>query len=138
MPGVSGTEGLVPEGHSKPIGKYSPGVRVALPCGGAMIFISGQVASDSAGNLLGGNDAASQAEAVFCQLRAVLRECGADLGNLVSVTIFLTDMRDLTAVSEVRNRFLGDPPPASTLVQVSQLAEPGRLVEINGIAMAGW
>lgn len=135
MAATSNVQALLPQHHSKPIGKYSPGIRVALPGGGAMVFISGQVASDSAGNLVGGADAASQAAAIFERLRAVLHECGADLRNLVSVTIFLTDMRDLVAVSEVRNRFLGDPPPASTLVEVTRLAEPGRLVEINGIAM---
>jgi len=100
-----------------------------------MLFISGQVASDADGDLIGGPDAARQTEAVFERLRAVLRECGADLDDLVSVTIFLADMQDLAAVSEVRNRLLGDPPPASTLVEVSRLAEPGRLVEINGIAV---
>jgi 2-iminobutanoate/2-iminopropanoate deaminase len=100
-----------------------------------MLFISGQVASDADGDLIGGSDAARQTEAVFERLRAVLRQCGADLGDLVSVTIFLADMRDLAAVSEVRNRLVGEPPPASTLVEVSKLAEPGRLVEINGIAV---
>lgn len=135
MPGASSIESLVPKKHSKPVGRYSPGVRVAVSDSCSMVFISGQVASDSDGQLIGGSDAAGQTEAVFERLRAVLHECGADLDDLVSVTIFLTDMRDLAAVSAVRNRFLGDPPPASTLVEVSGLAEPGRLVEINGIAM---
>lgn len=137
MSGPLDVQSLVPQSHSKPVGKYSPGVRVTVSDTCSMVFISGQVAIDADGHLIGGSDAAAQTEAVFESLRSVLRECGADLDALVSVTIFLTDIRSLATVSAVRNRYLGDPPPASTLVEVSALAEPGVLVEINGIALIG-
>jgi len=100
-----------------------------------MVFVSGQVASDSEGRLVGGEDPGKQAEAVFARLQAVLRASGGDLHHLVSVTIFLRDLAHFQAVSAVRNLVLGEVPPASTLVEVSALAEPGRLVEINGIAV---
>ena len=126
---------LIPSGHSKPIGRYSPGIRIPLTDGRSMVFISGQVASDSKGGLLGGHDPSAQAEIVFKRIQAILWECDGDLQNLVSLTIFLADLRHFTMISEVRNRMLSDPPPASTLVEVSRLAEDGRLVEINGIAI---
>jgi 2-iminobutanoate/2-iminopropanoate deaminase len=126
---------VVPPGASKPIGRYSPAVRVPFGPDHWMVFVSGQVASDSEGRLVGGDDPGRQAEAVFNRLQAVLRASGGDLCHLVSVTIFLRDLAHFHAVSAVRNRLLGEVPPASTLVEVSGLAEPGRLVEINGIAV---
>ena len=65
----------------------------------------------------------------------MLARAGAGLRDVVQVTIYLTDIaRDFTAFSAVRNKVLGDPAPASTLVEVSRLAEDGCLVEISAIA----
>ena len=126
---------ITPPGHSKPVGRYSPGVRVPLGEGRSLVFVSGQVASDDEGRLIGGNDPGAQAEAVFGRLRGVLRAAGGDLRHLVSVTIYLAELTDFPAVSAVRNRLLAEPPPASVLVEVSRLAEAGRRVEISGIAV---
>jgi enamine deaminase RidA (YjgF/YER057c/UK114 family) len=126
-------ETVLPPGHSKPIGRYSPAIRV--PIGeGSLVFISGQVATDAAGGLIGGDDPGAQAEAVFDRLREVLASAGGDLRHLVSLVIYLTDMSDFAAVSAVRNRLLEEPAPSSTLVEVSGLAEPGIRVEISGVA----
>lgn len=127
---------LIPEGHSKPIGKYSPGIAVSAPTGAQLVFVSGQVATDDQGRVLSPGDAGKQTEIVFERIERVLDRAGATLGDLVSVVIYLTDVRrDFTMVSEVRNRVLHDPPPSSALVEVSRLAEPGCLVEISGVAM---
>jgi enamine deaminase RidA (YjgF/YER057c/UK114 family) len=128
---------LVPAAHTPPIGAYAPGVSVIVEPGAGLVFVSGQVASGPDGAVVGEGDAGVQAEFVFDRIAAVLAEAGARLDDLVSVTIFLTDMADFPAVSAVRNRRLGEARPASTLVEVSRLAVPGHRVEINGVAIVG-
>jgi enamine deaminase RidA (YjgF/YER057c/UK114 family) len=126
---------LQPPGHTRPIGKYSPGIAMPLGGGRSLVFVSGQVASDEQGRVVGAGDPRRQAEAVFANLDAVLSVAGGSLADLVSVVIYLTDISNFTAVSEVRNRVLADPPPSSTLVEVSRLAIAEHLVEISGVAL---
>ena len=129
---------LIPEGHSKPIGRYSPGVRVQVSGDSSLVFVSGQVATDSQGKVLAAGDPGGQARVVFERLAQVLAAAGGSLADLVSVTVYLTDVEaDFAAVSAVRNEVLSEPPPASVLVEVSRLAEPGCLVEIAGLAVVG-
>ena len=128
---------LIPIRHSKPIGRYSPGIAVGVPAGTRLVFVSGQVATDDGGTVLRPDDAGGQAAIVFDRIAEVLQRAGATVADLVSLVIYLVDVRrDFTAVSAVRNTVLGDPSPASTLVEVSRLAEPGCLVEISAVAVA--
>lgn len=126
---------LLPAGHSKPVGKYSPGIAVTPGPGQRMIFVSGQVATDRHGTVLCPGDAGGQTEVVFARIGQVLAEAGGTLEDLVSLVIYLVNMNDFTAVSTVRNRVLGTLAPSSTLVQVAALSEDGCLVEISGIAV---
>ncbi len=127
---------LIPRGHSKPVGKYSPGLSV--DGGGRFVFVSGQVATDAHGNVLAPGDAAKQTEVVFDRIAQVLAQADATLADLVSLVIYVVDVRrDFAAVSGVRNRVLADPSPTSALVEVSSLVEDGCLVEISGIAVVG-
>lgn len=129
------TTALLPDGHSLPIGKYSPGVLLDLTSAGKLVFVSGQVATDDRGEVLGRDDAGAQTELVFERIAQVLACAGAELSDIVQLIVYLADIgRDFPAVSAVRNRVLGDPAPASTLVEVSRLAEDGCLVEISAIA----
>src|ERR1700716_3116063 len=103
-----------------------------------IIFIAGQTALDRAGNLVGQNDFAAPATQVFSNLASALRASGCTAANLVKLTVFLTDMDNLTRYREARNRFFGSvtPPaaPAVTLVEVSKLYGPDFLIEIEAIA----
>lgn len=129
---------LVPPGHSKPVGRYSPGLAVAVPPGARMVFVSGQVATDEVGQVIAPHDAGRQAEVVFQRIDRVLSQAGGQLSDLVSLVLYLTDVgRDFAAVSAVRNRLLGDPPPTSTLVEVARLVESGCVVEISAVAVIG-
>ncbi|MEV6690280.1 RidA family protein [Micromonospora sp. NPDC051196] len=121
--------------HTPPIGKYSPAVKVSLGNGMDMVFVSGQVASDAEGVTICPGDASGQAKAVFANIAALVTAAGGNLGHIVSVVIYLTDMADFAAVSAVRNSLLKDPPPASTLVEVSRLAIADHLVEISAVAI---
>jgi enamine deaminase RidA (YjgF/YER057c/UK114 family) len=105
---------------------------------GRIIFISGQTALDSDGNLVGKNDFAAQAAQVFRNLGFALQASGCTAGNLVKLTVFLTDMSNLGSYREARNRFFASvtPPaaPAVTLVEVSKLYGPDFMIEIEAIA----
>jgi enamine deaminase RidA (YjgF/YER057c/UK114 family) len=103
---------------------------------GRTAYIAGQVAYDSTGQLVGGNDFKAQAERVFQNLRRALASVGGSLDDVVKTTTFVTDEKHLAALREIRLKYL-DPthPPANTLVVVSSLARPTLLIEIEAIAV---
>ncbi|WP_084210871.1 RidA family protein [Pseudonocardia acaciae] len=110
---------------------YSYGVRT-----GDTVRVSGMVALDHTGGIVGENDVRAQAAQVFENLRAVLQAAGGGLDDLVETTTYLTDMADVLAVNEVRARYLTGPvKPTSTLVGVAALARPQFLVEISAVAV---
>jgi enamine deaminase RidA (YjgF/YER057c/UK114 family) len=105
-----------------------------------LIFIAGQTALDSTGQIVGGTDFAAQADQVFRNLGLALGASGCTAANLVKLTVFLTDMSHLGPYREARNRFFATvtPPaaPAVTLVQVSKLYGAEFMIEIGAIAAA--
>ena len=105
-----------------------------------IIFIAGQTALDPDGNLVGKNDFAAQAAQVFRNLATALQARGCDATSLVKLTVFLTDMDNLGAYREARNRFFATVTPAAapavTLVEVSKLYGPDLMIEIEAIAAA--
>jgi reactive intermediate/imine deaminase len=102
---------------------------------GTMVMISGQVPLDAEGRLVGPDDARAQTRQVFHNLQMALAAAGARMADLVKLTVFLTNMADLSDFREVRDEFV-DPwrPPASSLVQVSGLVHPDFRVEIEAFA----
>ena len=107
---------------------------------GRIIFIAGQTALDRDGNVVGKGDFAAQAEQVFANLAIALQASGCTPAHLVKLTVFLTDMSNLTSYREARNRFFATvaPPaaPAVTLVEVSKLYGADFMIEIEAIAAA--
>ena len=118
------------EGQSVPISHYTDAVRA-----GDLLFVSGVIAVDEEGELVGGDDVVAQAESVFARIRAVLAAAGAAPADVVKVTLFLTDVDDRPLINPVRQRFFGETRPASTLVEVSRLAIPGARVEVEAVAV---
>ncbi len=109
------------------IGPYSQGIR-----SGDMVFCSGQLGLDPvSGELAEGVEA--QAERSLRNLASVLDAAGLGFDDVVKTTIFLTDIGDFAAVNAVYDRFMPDPPPARSTVQVAALPKGG-LVEIEAIA----
>ena len=122
-----------PETVAPPVGNYSHAV--TLDVGDArLIFVSGQIALDREGRLVGAGDMARQAEQVFENIKAILEANGAAMSDVVKVNTYLTDVSQRPALAEVRARYFTGDPPASTLVEVSRLALEGLLVEIEVIA----
>jgi 2-iminobutanoate/2-iminopropanoate deaminase len=123
-----------PEGLSKlRVSLYNHCVRVSGT--GTTLYIAGQLARDAEGRTVGPGDIRAQTEQVIQNLRAILRAQGGDLGNLVKLTIYTTDMRHFEAIAEVRRRHFTGDLPASTMVEVSKLTQPDLMIEIEGIAV---
>jgi 2-iminobutanoate/2-iminopropanoate deaminase len=102
---------------------------------GDLLFISGQAAIDSSGQIVGVEDFDAQAEQVFANLERVLRAGGSSLANVIKVTIFLRDMANFEKIVEFRGRYFTPPYPADTIVEVSSLFSPAALIEIEAIAV---
>jgi enamine deaminase RidA (YjgF/YER057c/UK114 family) len=103
---------------------------------GRTAYIAGQVAFDSTGKLIGSGDFSAQAEQVFQNLGRAVASVGGTLDHVVKTTTFITDLKHVPALGELRAKYL-DParPPANTLLVVSSLARPDLLIEIEAIAV---
>jgi len=118
------------EGLAEPISHFTDAVRA-----GGFLHVSGIVAVDSQGRLVGGDDVVAQTRQVLDNMSAVLAAGGCRFEDVVKVTIFLTDVDDRPKINPLRQEAFGATRPASTLVEVSRLAVPGAKVEIECIAL---
>ena len=121
-------EELQVAGLSTPISHYANAVRF-----GDLVFVSGLTAHDAHDRLVGEGDALAQTEQILANLDRVLRSVGATARDVLKVTVYLTNVDDRTRINPARQAFFGDARPASTLVEVSRLALPGMLVEIEAV-----
>jgi 3-hydroxyisobutyrate dehydrogenase len=124
---------LNPDTVAPPGGNYSHAIKVESD-DGTLLFVSGQVAFDREGNLVGEGDMARQTEQVFENLKAVLEANGGSFRDVVKISTFMTDMSLLQEMRDVRVRYLADPPPASTTVEVAGLFRPEALIEVEVVA----
>ena len=103
---------------------------------GRLVAISGQVAFDEHGEVVGVGDPVAQARQVFENLRRCLAAAGATFDDVIKLTYFVTDVAHMPAIRTVRDEFLGTGPlPASTAVQVAALVFPDLLLEIEALAL---
>ena len=104
---------------------------------GSTLYISGQLGLDPDGNLVGPGDAEAQAEQCYRNIKTIIEHCGGTMDDIVKITQYLTDLAYRPLVARPRDRYLGTPGPASTLVIVKGLAAPEYLVEIEALAVLG-
>ncbi len=97
---------------------------------GNMVFVSGTTSLDSKGRVQG-KDAGEQTTITMKKIEAALKSAGAKLGDLTQMTIFVTDIRDMGAVTKALAKALKGTVVTSTLVGTTALAVPGLLVEIE-------
>ena len=102
---------------------------------GDLVFVSGQAAIDEHGQVVGEGDFDAQAEQTFRNLERVLAAGASSLANIVKVTIFLTDMGNFPTIVELRGTWFTPPYPADTIVEVTSLALPELMIEIEAIAV---
>ncbi len=100
-----------------------------------LIFISGQVSLDKAGNLVGKDDFEAQARQCLDNLVDILRAAGGSLKDLMMITVFVKDMAQRPIFARVREAYFRSNPPASTIVEIKRLFMDEVLLEVNGIAV---
>ena len=110
---------------------------VAIDLGNCtLVIISGQVALDKSGNLVGKDDLVLQAEQVFRNIKECVTSAGGTMNDLVKLSYFMLDVGQIQKVREARDRYINTKkPPASTLVQVSKLFREDVLIEIEATAV---
>ena len=120
--------------HPSPFG-YSNVVEVT---GGRLVFITGQVARDSSGNLVGPNDFRAQVQQVFENLKTELAAVGADFSHVVKLTVLAavdTFPAHMHIYGEVRDCYVNrDNPPASGVILAPKLIPEGAFIDITAIA----
>ncbi|MET8155353.1 NAD(P)-binding domain-containing protein [Sphaerisporangium sp. NPDC005289] len=122
----AGVDKLNPASVPATNGRYSHATRA-----GDLLFVSGQVALDAEGNVIGEDDMTAQSEQVMEYLSRILADQGCTFDDVTHIRTFLTDMSRLQEHAAVRARHITGEPPASTTVEVSRLFRPGLLVEVE-------
>ena len=109
---------------------FSRAVRV-----GDLVFVSGTVAWGPDGKLVGLGDVYAQAKQTIANIEGYLREAGASLKDVVRTRIYLTDIGRWQEEARAHREAFGDVRPASSMLEISRLAEPEMLVEIEAVAV---
>ncbi len=127
-------QALLPKDLAKPKGVWST-VVAAKP--GSLVFISGLVATNAAGEVVGVGDIAVQTRQVCENLRTAVRAAGGELSDIMRVDVYTREIAPAAfqKIHAVRREFFPSEPPASTMVQVSGLVDERYLIEINAIAV---
>jgi aminoacrylate peracid reductase len=119
---------VVPKGSAPPLAPYSPGAKA-----GNAVYVSGTLALDSGGNLVGRGDAKAQTRQILESIKAVLEAAGGSLKDVTFNHIFLADMSFYAAMNEVYREYFPVDPPARYCIR-ADLVKPEFLVEIASIA----
>jgi enamine deaminase RidA (YjgF/YER057c/UK114 family) len=121
---------LNPSAVRPPFGRYSHGV--AVPAGARLVFCSGQLGVRVGDTLP--TTVEGQAEICFRNIEAILAEAGMTMADVVRINAFVTKREDMKSYMLVRDRFVPEPPPASTLVIVAGFTRLEFLVEVEATA----
>ena len=125
---------MTPKESPPPVG-YS---HIAKVSNATLIYLAGQVPMDASGALVGAGDFKAQAEQVFRNIRTALAAAGATPHDIIKLNYYIVasvDATERTAIRAIRDQYVNTAaPPASTLVIVAGLAQPGWLVEIEAVA----
>lgn len=113
---------------------YSHGVKVDVG-DSEMLFITGEVAKDEKGKIVGEGDTAEQADYIFKKIMSILSEAGMNLMDLVKINIYLANMDEFEKVSKIRSKYLKESKPAATTIEIARTAAKGCEVEIDAIAI---
>lgn len=122
---------LIPKDSAPPLAPYSPGTAA-----GDAIYVSGTLALDQAGRLVGKDDVKAQTIHVLRSIQSVLQAGGADLSDVAYNMIFIKRAQDYAAVNEIYKTFFPSTPPARFCI-ICELVKPEFLVEIASVAHRG-
>lgn len=105
-----------------------------------LVFLAGQVAFDRHGpdrQLVGVGDPAAQTRQAIENIRALLRQAGGDLEDVIELTVYVTDVGIMETAGRVAQEYFRDPLPAQSFIGVQALARPELLIEMRAIAALG-
>jgi len=109
---------------------YSRAVRV-----GREVRVAGTTATDEDGELVAQGDPYQQTVQALSNVEAALEAAGATLGDVVRTRLFVTDVEDWEAIGRAHGEFFGDVRPATSMLQVERLIDPGMVVEVEADAV---
>jgi aminoacrylate peracid reductase len=119
---------VVPKGSPPPLAPYSPGAKA-----GNVVYVSGTLALDKDGKLVGAGDVKAQTRFVLESIKSVLEAAGGSIKDVAFNHIFLKDLKDYAAMNEVYREYFPSQPPARYCIR-ADLVKPEFLVEIASIA----
>ncbi len=102
---------------------------------GRTIYVSGLTSRNREGDVGGKGDIKVQTDTILHNMRAVLKEAGGTMDDIVKLTVFIRDMELFDQIHDVRRPYFNEPYPASSMVEVSMLADPDLLIEIEAVAV---
>jgi reactive intermediate/imine deaminase len=117
----------------KPIGNFSQATVVEAK--GRLVFISGMTARKPDGTIAGIGDITEQTKQVCENIKAAVETAGGTLDHVCRVDVYVRNMENFKEIHAVRREYFKPPLPASTMVEVTKLAFPEYLIEINAIAV---
>ena len=127
-------ENIYPDDFQKTRGVYSPAKKIDL--GSVyLIYVSGQQADKNSNDEVITDDIEEQTELVFKGIEKILSSAGASIDDIVKAQIFLTNIKDFTKVSTIRDRWFANSKPVSTLVEVNAMTRKGAKIEIEVTAI---
>ena len=124
-------EAIIPAGSAPPMAPYSPGVKV-----GNTVYVSGVLAMDGEGNIVGEGDIKAQTRQVIEAIKAVVEAAGGSVGDIAFNQIFLSDLANYGAMNEIYAEYFGTNSPARYCIK-ADLVKPEFLVEISSTAHIG-
>ena len=125
-------EALFPLDADNWTASYSPAVAVGSA---KLLFISGQVAFDDEGKVVGPGDMAAQARDIFEKIRVLLDRAGLDFSDVVKTNYYVTDVAQFSKVVSLRKDYFSGVYPASTMVEVKGLVHEDLVLEIEAVAV---
>lgn len=123
-----------PKDSAEIMGAYSHGLKVDVG-DSEMIFVTGQIAMDKDGKAVAPDNIEKQTEFVFESIQKILNEANSSLDDVVKVVIYVTRMGDFSKISPIRNKYLANSKPVSTLIEINKTVKEGCDIEIDVIAI---
>jgi enamine deaminase RidA (YjgF/YER057c/UK114 family) len=112
---------------------YSQGIKVSQAQ--TILFLSGQVAYTPEGGVACRGDFKGQARGAYEAIKALVESQGGTMASVIKITTYVTDMHYRVDLAPIREEFFGKKGPASTLIEISALAHPDWMIEIEAIAV---
>ena len=119
----------------RPSGHFSHAISVEAK--GNLVFISGMTSRRADGTIAGVGDIEAQTRQVCENLKAAVEAAGGTMDDICRVDVYVRNMEHFEKIHKVRREYFKNPPPASTMVEVTKMTSSDYLIEINAIAVIG-